>query len=277
MAIIKEAYSSTRVNLIYQLIKNEAEAGRPKEYDIRVDDLKVVSRNADPDQFHTHEEFVIPETKVITINVYDGVSNRCARYQLMLSEEEQSNQGLSGIENTITARMKQEKSKWELSQLQKDYEDCQQRLKECEQYAEGLQEKVSQLELEQCKNSGQLTNALIGLAGTVLSNNPNALSGIPIIGSLFGGGKQVQAALNGSKQECLCSNAAKTYTGELTVGDDQLLKAALVPYFKEEYREKMMKVLLYFFQYNHFIDQSINGMETLLRKDTAQKTEKKAA
>lgn len=269
MAIIKEAYSTTRVNLIYQLLKNEADAGRPKDYDIRVDDLKVVSRNNNPEQFHTHEEFVIPESKTITISVYEGVSNRCTRYQLRLGEEEPSSQELSGIANTITLRMKQEKSKWEFGQLQKDYADCQQKLRECEEYAEELSQKVTLLEMEQSKNTGQLTNALIGLAGNFISNNPNALSGIPIIGSLFGGNDKPKE-LNGPKEECLCSHAAKTYTGELTVGDDLLMKKALVPYFSDEYRDKVMKALLYFFHNNHLVDQTVNGIEVLLHKNKAQ-------
>lgn len=270
MAIIKEAYSSARVNLIYQLLKNEAEAGHPKDFDVRVDDLKVISRNTDPEKFHNHEEFVLPDTKSITINIYDGKSNRCNRYQLMLSAEAPSNEELSGIERSMDARITQERKKWEYDQLKKDYEDCVQRLRECEEHAEDLKEQVAQLENEKNNNSGQIKHSLINLAGELIKN-PETLSSLPIIGSLFGGKQQPAAALNGPKEECLCSTAPTDYTGELTKGDDMRMKMALVPYFKKECREKVMKVMVYYFQDNHLIDQTITGIEALMDKNKAEK------
>ena len=113
MALAKEVYSANRVNLIYQLLKNEADNGTPKEYDVKVDELKVVSRTNDPERFYSHEEFVLPETRNITINIYDSKSHRCTRYILLLREEEPSKQELSGIEKSINTKMLQERKKWE--------------------------------------------------------------------------------------------------------------------------------------------------------------------
>ena len=138
MAIIKEVYSSTRVNLIYQLLRNEADNGTPKEYDVRVDELKVVSRTSDPERFHGHEEFVLPETRSVIINIYDGTSNRCNRYNLLLREEDPSQQELSGIEKSINTKMLQERKKWEFDKLKEDYDDLKEQLGEAEEYAEQL-------------------------------------------------------------------------------------------------------------------------------------------
>ena len=274
MAFIKEAYSENRVDIIYELLKKEAAHGNAKDYDVSVDGLKAVSRNNNPERFFEFEEFVLPESKGITISIYER-SHRCTRYILLLQPEEITTDGFAGTENSIEARMKQERTKWENKRLSEDYDALLQKLKECEEYARGLEQKVGDLEHEKSQNTGQITSTIIGLVGTALSKNPGALSGIPIIGSLFAGKKQ-QVALNGPQQECLCSMAPKIYSGELTVGDDRRMKMALVPYFKEEYREKVMKVLVHFFHYNHLIDQSINGIEALFKK-AKPNTEQKAA
>ena len=277
MAFIKEAYSETRVDMIYELLKKEAEHNDRKDYDISVDGLKVVSRNNDPERFFEFEEFVLPDSSNITINVHER-SHRCTRYILLLKEEESSNDELSGIEGTIVARMKQEKAKWDYKKLEEDYNDCMQKLKECEEYSQGLQDKIHELETEKSKTSGQLTSAIVGLAGTYLSNNPNALSGIPIIGSLLGKGRQEQPqALAGPKKDCLCSDAPQAYTGEITVGDDLRMKMALIPYFKEDYREKVRKILVQFHVNNFFVDQAYSGLDAFLKKQNKQETGKKAA
>jgi hypothetical protein len=164
--------------------------------------------------------------------------------------------------------MKQERVKWDYKKLEEDYNDCVRSLKECEEFSRQLQVKINTLETEKSSTSGQLTNAIVGLAGAYLSSNPGALNGIPVIGSLFGNGKQPNA---GAGQPCTCANAPTTFTGAITVGDEARMKAALIPYFKEEYMEKFMKVLLYFFHYNHFIDQTANGIESLLKNEKGSK------
>lgn len=272
MSFIKELYSESRVDMIYELLKKEAELGNAKDYDISIDGLKVVSRNKDPERFWEFEQYIVQKSKNITISVHER-SHRCIRYILLLQKEELSVSELSGIENGIEVRIRHERAKWENKRLEEDYDSIAQKLKECEEYTQGLEQKISELELEKNSGSGQLTNTIAGLASAYFSKNPEALNGIPIIGALLGGKKQ-QPALDGSRHECLCSTAPQTYTGELTIGDEQRLKMALVPYFRGEYREKVMKALLYFFRYNHFIDQTVNGIETLLEKNEKSSKEK---
>jgi hypothetical protein len=261
--------------MIYELLKKEAAHDNAKDYDVSVDGLKVISRNNDPVRFYEFEQFVLPESRTITINVYEH-SHRCTRYILLLQNEEATLDGLGNTENTIVARMKQERLKWDYKKLEEDNDNLIQKLGECEEFARGLEQKVSELEQEKSKSSGQLTSSIVSLVGTALSNNPDALSGIPIIGSLFGG-KKMPASLNGPKQECLCSTAPKDYTGELTVGDELRMKMALVPYFREEYREKVMKILLQFHGNNLFVDQAYSNLEVFLERQKKQTTDKKVA
>lgn len=267
MALVKEMYSASRINLIYQLLKNEAENDTPKEYDIKVDDLKVVSRNSDPERFHSHEEFVLPESRNITINIYDSKSHRCTRYLLLLKEEDPTKQELSGIEKSIDAKMVQERKNWEYDQLKKEYNDLKQKLEESEEYADTLKDRVDQLEAEKNTRSTKITETIIGFAGAYLASKPNALNGIPLLGDLLGGGhnKHVNTS-DEANEERECAFAyekknAKTFTGELTEIDEQELKIALIPFFEPGYIERVGQIIQYLHLHNPFIDQTIQVIE----------------
>jgi uncharacterized phage infection (PIP) family protein YhgE len=276
MAIIKEVYSSTRVNLIYQLLRNEADNGTPKEYDVRVDELKVVSRTSDPERFHGHEEFVLPETRSIIINIYDGTSNRCNRYNLLLREEDPSQQELSGIEKSINTKMLQERKKWEFDKLKEDYDDLKEQLGEAEEYAEQLKGKIEQLEAEKSTKSNKITETIVGLAGMFLASKPNALSGIPLIGDLLGGNKTIPLPVEETSGATVQEGdgtatfqkmvTPKAFTGDITEGDEQSLKDALSPFFKPEYIDRVVQIIQYLFMHNSFVDQTITVMEHAIKQ-----------
>jgi hypothetical protein len=274
MAFIKEKYSESRVSMIYELLKKDAGNDAPKEYDIKVDELKVVSRNNDPERFYDFEQFVLLDSKNITINIHDK-SHRSVRYILLLQEEEPTKEELSGIEKSISIKMQHEKAKWEHGQLQRDYDELKEKLRECEEYSGQLKEKIDVLETEKNSRSGNMTNSIVGLVGTYLNSNPDALKGIPVIGGMFGGNKKglPQGNLSGANDQgaCSCKDMPQQYTGEITVRDDQRLNAALVPYFKREYIDRVMKLILHFFHHNHFIDQAIKGIDQAVNNGSKQK------
>lgn len=271
MAFVKEMYSESRVDMIYELLKKDAGNGYRKDYEISVDELKVVSRNNDPDRFFEFEQFVLPESRNITISIHEQ-SHRCLRYILLLQKEAPTNEELSGTDQSFTAKIQQEKTKWAYRQLEEEYNALKQKLGECEEYAGQLQDKIDTLETEKSSSSGQLTNAIVSFAGAYINSNPNALSGIPIIGGMFGNNKKEKSSGNlaGVNSPCTCNSMPKEFTGDLTIGDDKLLQMALLPYFNPEYREKAMKVILYFFERNDFIDQAIKGIEALLQNPAKQ-------
>ena len=279
MAIVKEVYSPTRVNLIYQLLRNEAESGSPKEYDIRVDELKVVSRTSDPERFHGHEEFVLPETKSIIINIYDGTSNRCTRYNLLLREEEPTKQELSGIEKSINAKMIQERRKWEYDQLKKEKEELEEQLEEAEEFAEQLKMEVQHLKDEKQKSSNKLTDTIINLAGIYLNKNPNALSGVPLIGGLLGSGDKSSESddceVTVSEGEAVFSKQSqpkvKTYTGEIKQDDIEGLELALIPFFKEEHLEDIGEIIEYLHKNNNYIPHVLGGLQKALKQNEQTK------
>lgn len=261
MAFIKEAYSESRVEMISEFLKKEALNGSPKDYEVKIDELKVVSRNNDPDRFYEFEEFVMPESRNITIIIHDK-SHTNTKYILLLQQEATKEEGLSGIEKNLQTKMQHEKSKWEYNQLQREHADLKQQLKECEEYCRELKDKNHVLEVEKGKSSGKLTETMIGLAGTYFANNPEALGRIPLIGNILGSGKQ--KTLAGTEQAaCSCAQASKEFTGKVSEEDAMRLKKAFIPFFPQEYIGKAMEVIELFFHENHLIDQTKAGIVKL--------------
>ncbi len=266
MALIKEAYTPNGINRIYQLLKNEAGKGTSREYDIKVDNLKVVSRTADPERFFEHEEFVMASSKHITVNIYEGASTRCNRYMLLLTEEGPAKDELSGIEKAINQRMQQERKGWEYERQKKEIERLTQELSDNEKYSARLQDKVNELLAEKQKMPGKLTETLIGLAGAYITRNPNALSGVPILGGLLGGGQETnQQGINDgdvraeSEEEDTESSFKRVkkpeYTGEVTDEHFDTLEDALIPIFAPEHLETISTVIMAMYNNTHLIPE----------------------
>jgi hypothetical protein len=54
MPLITEKFSQHKVDLIKRYLQREIEKGRPKEFEIIVDDFKVVSRTSDLEEFEDY-------------------------------------------------------------------------------------------------------------------------------------------------------------------------------------------------------------------------------
>lgn len=289
MALVKEQYSVNGVNRIYQLLKNEAERGIAKEYDVKVDALKVVGRNCDPERFFEHETFLLGNSKNITVNIYDGSSPRCTRYMLLLSPEEPSGQELSGIEKSINIRLQQEKKGWEYEKLKKENTQLREELAEAGKYSGKLEKHIAAFKEEKQKMPSKLTDTLISLAGVYISRNPGALNGIPILGSILGAGQpggnttddtetndetaQFEGRVTTDTDDCTFGPLEKPeYTGKATNVDFERLEEALVPLFPEKHRQTVATVVSVMY-HNHGI---IPEIAALLRGEDQAKEGKAA-
>lgn len=187
MSIVKEKYNANRINLLYQMLLNDKEQGQPREYDIKVDDLKIVQRTNDPERFHMHEEFVQPETKNITINIYDGNSRRCTKYQLWFNEiENNTSPTLAGIENSISEKISSERKQWEHEQLKKERETLQQQLTEAEEYIEQLESRLEEEKDKKIKLKDNIGDIASQALEGMLRRNLHWFSGVPVLEGLAG-------------------------------------------------------------------------------------------
>jgi hypothetical protein len=208
MAIVKEKYAGAKINLLYQLLQSDYEDGRPREYDISVDDLKVVRRTTDPEKFFTHEDFMSGETKYITITLYEGTAKRNTRHVYYLKEGgEEEKATLSGIEQTINEKLLAQRKQWDFEQLQKENEELKEQVEDQDDYIEKLQSMLEEEKQRKVSIQDNWGKTLSVAVEGFVRRNPQMLNGIPLIGQGLAGvieqdnKRQEQDTANGGNNE----------------------------------------------------------------------------
>ena len=181
MPSIYETYSRQKIDTLYQYLQNSKEQGEAEDYEIFVDAFKVVKRTQDLNRFEIYSDYIQPETKEVTVVIYDGASPRNTKHVFKLKEDADK-QALSGVEinNRIDERIRQEKEKWETDLLRNENKRLTQELAEADELIEELEQKLAQP-----KEKGfSMGNINVGeFASVVLEGmirrNPQMLSKLP--------------------------------------------------------------------------------------------------
>lgn len=185
-------YSAERMNLLKQTLINSTEVGKPQDYEIRVDDMKVVPRTNDVDQFDNHEDFVLDETKKVIVLIYDGASRRNTRHTFHFKDERKPNAKdenvLNGteVEKLVTDTLEQKERQWKYDLLEKENAQLRQEVKEADEaYDKALQV------IEELKGKRKLEDVqwgeLLGIAGeAILRRNTHMLAKVPGMQGLAG-------------------------------------------------------------------------------------------
>lgn len=100
--ITKLSYDSDNLNMIYNSLKKLKEYNTPRDYEIRVDGLSVVSRSNEVSRFYNHQDFMLSSSKEVVVLIYYGKSRLNDKYLLIhnqdfLSKEQYEKQLLSKI------------------------------------------------------------------------------------------------------------------------------------------------------------------------------------
>ncbi|MBX7206035.1 MAG: hypothetical protein K1X81_11480 [Bacteroidia bacterium] len=215
MSIIKSPYSVARINLLRQMLFTGGSSGKTPFYEVRVDDLRVVARTNNPEEFDQHEEFVSADTRSITVLIYAGTSRNNTRYVLQLKDEpfQNASPALAGtdIEETIREKVQQHRKEWEYQQTQQENQRLKSQVELLQKKEKEQQEQIREL-LNSPQGDGQssqrwgsiLSIALEGL----IKRNAHHLSKIPGGESLFGlfnqsEDKQAQPAHTPQQQQLL--------------------------------------------------------------------------
>lgn len=239
MAIVKEKYTGQKINLLYQLLQSDYEDGRPREYDISVDDLKVVRRTTDPEKFFTHEDFVSGETKYITITLYEGTSKRNTRHVYYLKEgAEEKKATLSGIEQTVNEKLLAQRRQWDFEQLQKENEELKEQVDDQDEYIEKLQQMLEDEKQRKVTIQDRWGETLSVALEGIVRRNPQMLNNIPIIGQGLAGvieqdNKRLEQNMENDKSEQTSETGASfrkiseeemNWRGQLTEEDRKTLE-----------------------------------------------------
>jgi hypothetical protein len=227
MGIVKEKYTEQRINQLHQLLLNDNEKQKSRDYDIKVDDLKVVQRTNDVDNFFKHEDFIDYTTKSVTINLYDGCSRRCTRYQLYFGEALQQNSvTLAGIENAVQEKLDARQKQLDYENLVKSNTDLKEQLSEAEDYIEQLEnnlnsEKEKKLNIKD--NIGDFAaKALEGL----LRNNVHWFTNVPALNGISDAIKQDNQVLQNQANDVTTTTEAEptvTFTKKKDVVEQEIV------------------------------------------------------
>lgn len=180
MPFINEKYSEQKIDNLYNYLQNSKEQGEAEDYEIFVDAFKVVKRTNDLARFESYSNFIQPETKAVTIVIYDGTSPRNTKHIFTIKED--NTNGLNGVDvdTRIEEKLRLEKEKWETELLKKENERLQTELSEAEAYIEELEEKEEKAKDKKFRmgdvNVGEFASVM--LEGFV-RRNPQLLTKLP--------------------------------------------------------------------------------------------------
>jgi hypothetical protein len=139
MPFINEKYSEQKLDNLLNYLQSSKDQGEAEDYEIFVDAFKVLKRTNDLTRFESYTNFIQPETKTLSVVIYDGSSNRNTKHIFTLKEE--ATNGLSGfdVDTRIEDKLKVEKDRWESDLLKKECDQLKSDLHDAETYIEELE------------------------------------------------------------------------------------------------------------------------------------------
>ncbi len=180
MPYITEKYSERKIENLHNFLQSAKEQGDPEDYEILVDAFKVVKRTNDLTRFENYTNHIQPETKELTIIIYDGTSPRNTKHVFTMKEENKN--GLSGVDvdTRIEEKLRVEKERWETDLLKKENEKLKTELAEAEAYIDELEEDAEKAKDKKFRmgdvNVGEFASVV--LEGMV-RRNPQMLAKLP--------------------------------------------------------------------------------------------------
>jgi hypothetical protein len=220
--ITQEKYDLVKIERIKHFLESSAEKGKPKFYEIFVDNLKAVDKTDDPSQFDEYLVYMGEDTRMVKVLIYTSTEN-CPRNDKFIftvtspeqEKAEKRRQELSGIElqEKIESVVRQEREKINTELLKTELEQVKEELEEANRY-------IGQLEkqLEESKSSKSVAKENLGevisiaLEGLV-RRNTHLLSGIPLVGQGLAG---VVEKDNRRLEEQVRSHASSIEQGQAT-------------------------------------------------------------
>lgn len=250
MPFINEKYSQQKIDNLYNFLQSSKEQGEAEDYEIFVDAFKVVKRTNDLTRFESYSNFIQPETKTLTIVIYDGTSPRNTKH--IFSIKEDSTNGLSGVDvdTRIEDKIRLEKEKWETDLLKKENEKLKTDLAEAELYIEELEENAEKVKDKKFRmgdvNVGEFASVV--LEGFV-RRNPQMLAKLPggeaLAGVIEQDNEDREKALTEKTPEPEVSFKKKETASEPTMSEEDKSYLEFIKSLKDKFdHEQMTNVML---------------------------------
>ena len=188
-----EKYDVAKIEQLKMFLEQNAERGKPRYYEIFVDNLRVIEKTNDVAEFDSFQNFMNEDTRLIKILLYssseESPRNDKFIYRVKDDDSKSKEQGLSGVEVTerIQTVLQMEKEKWDNNLIKKELEEAEERIDELEKYSGQLEAKIIELKQNQKKLGGIHLGKIAGVAlEALLRNNTQLLSKYPLTKGLAG-------------------------------------------------------------------------------------------
>ena len=188
-----EKYDVAKIEQLKMFLEQNAERGKPRYYEIFVDNLRVIEKTNDVAEFDSFQNFMNEDTRLIKILLYssseESPRNDKFIYRVKDDDSKSKEQGLSGVEVTerIQTVLQMEKEKWDNNLIKKELEEAEERIDELEKYSGQLEAKIIELKQNQNKLGGIHLGKIAGVAlEALLRNNTQLLSKYPLTKGLAG-------------------------------------------------------------------------------------------
>ncbi|NLR82259.1 hypothetical protein [Chitinophaga eiseniae] len=239
MPIVEEKYDQSRIDSLRRSLQREADKGKPRDYEIIVDGFKVVPRTNVLDEFDDYEQEIRDTTRNVSFLLYDGpATNRNTRYSFSMQQgkahQPEQAATLGEIDQIVAQKLTERERDYELARLREQLQQSQGQLQESEEYAEQLQERITQLEAEQKGKMLKLGDLGASVLMGILRNNAKNLPGGEALAGLLGA-SDATAGTEPPTQE-----GAASYSRTETIDEQTRGRIALLQQMQERLDEPQL-------------------------------------
>jgi hypothetical protein len=179
-------YSPIAIAQFKMWLQDMKEQGQTKFFEVFVDELIVVAKTENADDFDKHEQYLDEDSKVVRVFIYNTTgSHRYKQRIFKLDNEEQTvkpevqiqNNGLSGaeVQTKIDESVERAKEKWDTEALKKELEAANKKVADAEEYIEKLQARLDEANGKnlQKENLGEITSLVKEVIPHFMNSKPN--------------------------------------------------------------------------------------------------------
>lgn len=224
-------YNNDTVKHVFDQLMNFKNQGNTKDYEIRIDDLTVVERTNNLDNFHLFKQSLNQFTETVSILLYKGSSRNYDKYVLTRKTEQESKPDLASeeyLKQRLDDWIKKEKKEIHFARLKEENKQLKKQLKKSEARNETLQAKKS-IDLDGIMKVVTQIPQLMGGKNDPHEKLPTELNGMPIT-DLIG-------MINECRKHWGDEKFQRVLGVTMTLGNDQKLLAAVEQLIKKKDEE----------------------------------------
>jgi predicted Holliday junction resolvase-like endonuclease len=189
--ITTEQFDEMRIEKIKHHLESLIEKGKARYYEIFVDNLKVVEKTNDLEQFDDYKIYLDEKTKTLKLLLYSSceTSPRNDKFFFTFKKEESINAlGEVEVQRKIESAINEAKEQFRIQSLEKELEQLKTELEEGTEYIEELEAIIEKLRTQKVDDSKQVKLGMVASIAIeeLFKRNPNMVKNIPLIGALSG-------------------------------------------------------------------------------------------